>query len=260
MPKQFWSVTSRTTLTVAMAVVTTAASHHASAGVLSVTNGDFEAGTTPNGSNLWDITDWYEALNVNGGSGTTEQLLSEATSSNIPADAGDDQFWGHLTARGEFSGDFYSGIYQQVGVYETGDSLDYRLDALLGDRSNAVFGTLKIEFYAVSPTDTGSGEADGTRLAAAFDSEMLLASDTPASPDGGSSTLVQSYSEVFDLAGITSPAIGDEIWLRIYQNSHTENVQALIDDVTLAAVPEPGAMALVAAGGVLAFGRRRKKA
>ena len=215
-------------------------------GALTITNGSFEVDGV--GANQESITGWFEETSTADNSG--EQALWEGTAANIPA-APDGEMWGHLITTRTGT----QAIYQNVGTFNIGDLTSYTLTMTLGDRSNQAYPSIFIEFWSVNASEALLGGADGTTLANAYGSELLLASsEVTFGPESGASILSYSNTFNFNTANLED---GDTVWLRIREG--TNNGHALFDNLQLTAVPEPAAscLALGAAGLLL---RRRREA
>lgn len=225
---------------------------------LAVSNGSFEADGT--GGNVHQITSWFEESEGVSGSSlndeSAEQLLWEGTNSNIP-DAPDGEMWAHFIDRSGYTGAGDEAIYQNLGTWNTGDATQYTLSALLGDRSNATFDALTIEFFSVSSGDAGVA-GDGLKLAAVFSTASLLASDVTVVVDGGASVATVAYSHdfAFNIADLSD---GDSVWLRIGQPRPGSNQQSLIDNVAIAAIPEPSAFAMIVSAMAFVVVMRRRQ-
>ena len=210
----------------------------ASAGVVGVSNGGFEADlgvTVGNGiSNFSEETAvWFDE---NPGRGDFAQW--EGANATIPDDT-DGEVWGGLVT---------GGFYQAIGTNEAG--IDVAIAFIAGNRQGWTYGDVEVSIWSGNVVG-----ADGTALSALggatqLDSEVVSGASLWA--DGGTGTAAQTAPVALTLNTGALGNIGDTLWVRFVRSGGTG---AYLDDVVV--TPEPASLTLLALG-VLLLPRRRR--
>jgi hypothetical protein len=227
----------------------------ASAAVVGLTNPSFETAGTGGADS---IAGWFEAAN-----GQSAQAGREDAGNGVPTPP-DGDFWanlsGNLSANDAGSVNT-SSIYQQFGTYTPGEGL-FDIDFTVGLRGDGGFET---PFDGLSVEIWGGGNAAPTSGGRFVDNtgavELFRTGDVDYFVDESDGvSLTQDISIVADISG-NSLTAGDRLWL-VFQdvldpNGTGSRSDELIDDVSIAVVPEPAsALALLGGLGLLVVRRR----
>lgn len=215
---------------------------------LSVTNGGFGTGNQNGGTVSGG--GWFE-------SGTTNWIEGTWSSASTPGPGGDTML---LLMDGGSASLGY--VYQSLGTVSAGDIANGQLqinadfaEKADGATNDAVFTIYKGTFTGATGTDIAMG---GLTTLGSFTLNAAAQGCTAASGNVG------RYNNVFvGNIDLTSLAAGDQLWLRIGESRLTSFTTGdlMVDNVTVsvAAIPEPGAYALLPAAGLLAAAAMRRR-
>lgn len=204
---------------------------------LQILNGDFSL----NPSQANNPVDWYVPTTDTGGSWWTSTWVGPTVSPN-----------GTSVLGLSFMGSVDHWAYQNIGTDNAG-STSMTLNFDLGSFTDA--GASRTLGVTVSLYQSASfAAANGTDVNGATGVTQLGSQSVSAALNPGA---VTHKTLVFDLTGANST---DPLYLRFinYQVDATEPWDA-IDNVTIATVPEPSALALCGLGGLALLFRRRPK-
>ncbi len=214
-------------------------------GAVSITNGDFETV----GGNTQDVFGWFDYQTGNGD-------LQQAVSGNpaqIPSGDNTGDYWLNLVDNSSFG--YATGVYQQIGTYDAGVT-SYEITFDVGCRvTDSPFNVMNLYLY--TGTATGADGSTPADLLSAI-SYSGAAEDyyTITSPGSGN---IATITVTFDVTG-AELLDGDLIWIAFASTDDAPgSQQGLIDNVSIAAIPEPGTFAFVAGVfGIAAIACRRK--
>lgn len=224
-----------------------------------ITNGNFEAdlGSTV-GSGIANFTQsasgWFEKNGTTRGDALQWQVPGNT---DIPTDD-NGEVWGllNISKGSQTPANSNGAFYQSIGTNE--DNFDVYVDITVGKRGDLPFAEVELNLYSGNVTGV-----DGSSLAGL--GATLLDTHTITLADFSSGNKVV---ETISLLGIhlntgTSGVAGQTLWLEIAAvnpGGIDPDHQALVDDISVSAIPEPSSYALF--GGLLALGsimlRRRR--
>ncbi len=220
------------------------AGHHATAAVVTVTNGSFESPVTATFDN--NITGWFMA-NQTADAGI-EAVQDNASNTNFPNTTYGTQ-WANIANNGTLEG----AIYQQIGTLTAGFTYEVT-DLLIGQRSNQEFDGLRVALYAGDVTG-----ANGTDLPDIAGATLLDFYDINKADYFPTNALGTATVPDFTLTPDSYALAGEALWVHfsVLGQGTTSRPQTVFDNVNITAIPEPASLALMGIGAVLMLGRRR---
>ncbi len=212
-----------------------------------ITNGDFETV----GSDIQDVSGWLDFTygSDNGGSSTGKGDLQQGDSNGSIPSAPSGSNWLNIVDNNSFG--VTTGVYQQIGTYEAGVT-SYDVSFIMGLRDDAAFNEIELSLFK----GTSGTAADGTTP---IDAGLtIVGSSHTISFTGGPAPATASDSKNFLTTGLSD---GDTLWLVLAStdNATGSTQQGLIDNISIAAIPEASSLILLGLGlvGLVAFRRRR---
>lgn len=208
-----------------------------------ITNGDFEAdlGSTV-GSGISNFTQTTSGWFEKNGSTRGDALQWEGATAAVPADV-DGEVWGllNISTNSQSPANSNGAFYQSIGTNE--DNFDVYVDITVGKRSDLAFTEVELNLYSGNVTG-----ADGSSLAGL--GATLLDTHTITLADFSSGNFVVETITLSDInlnTGVSGVA-GQTLWLEIAAvnpGGFNPSNQALVDDISVSAIPEPSSFALL---------------
>jgi len=132
-------------------------------------------------------------------------------------------------------------VYQSLGTLDPGSTgLDWQIDVASTNGGSYAF---EIEFFAGDFAAAGEGV------------DILGHASQPTTLGGPTTFGVDTLGTFNGLVDTSAVAAGTEIWVRIHQSN---GAYERLDNLQVAAVPEPSSVALLGLGGLALILRRRK--
>ncbi len=208
-----------------------------------ITNGDFEAdlGVTVGagvGNFNPNASVWFDKNGTSGGDGDFIQW--DQSNVNVPDDD-NGEVWGGLSSN---SSAVQGAFYQAIGTYE--DNLSLAISFNVGDRSNFLFPDLRVNLYSGNVAGADGSSLSG--LGSTLLTSSAIFTDSGLGFDGSDGNTHTASVAAFVLNTGTSGVVGDTLWFEIETTNGLGGVhQALIDDISVTAVPEPSSLLLFVA-------------
>ncbi|WP_227021204.1 PEP-CTERM sorting domain-containing protein [Oceaniferula marina] len=241
---------------VAAAILASSSLAGAALSVTPITNGDFETdlGSTV-GSGIANFTqsasDWFEK------NGTTkgDALQWDVGNATIP-DSANGEVWGLLNVStiAQTPASSPGAFYQAIGTNEANFDVYVSLD--LGIRDNLPFTTVNVNLWSGNVTGADGSSLSG--LGATLLDTVTI--DDSIFSSGGTVPETVTLSNL-NLNTGTSGVAGQTLWLElaaVNPGGIDPSNQALVDNVSVSAIPEPSSTALLGLGGLALILRRRK--
>lgn len=221
------------------ALTVAALANGAIVGSIPVLNPSFESPATATFD--YTVTDWLEENKT--ANDSLEAVQNENANTNLPkTDYGLN--WVNLADT--------AAVYQELDTYAHDWSYTFS-DLVIGDRSNKLFGSLRVEIWVGNGTGAHNTALSSFATLADFESFDITETGSPVTVTLGAFTLDTGHS--------FTP--GDKVWLRLASvdgGGAAGDSQVLVDNLSITAIPEPtqlGWVMLGLAAAVVSLRRRR---
>lgn len=251
MPRGGFSAYPKTMKRAFISILGIALSATAAHAAITVTNGNFETGT---GNNLDDVSGWFDNSNGTFWQGTwptNNTAISPNDTGVVVLGSYESGAVQNTASANPLVGNYLYQSIGTVGLGETGLNVNFDFGAPDDDGGGRTLG-ITVAVYAYD--GLGGFTADNNTSLVGASGVTLLDSESFTLASTGVDGLIASYLAALDVSGAGT----QELFLSFnnYRPANTES-WSVLDNVTVAAIPEPSA-ALLGGLGMLALIRRRR--